>query len=113
MNIATFNKEVEFSDIKPTIRLILETSISKEIRILLKKGQFMKEHKAPLPIVVHLLTGEIVFGVPGKSKLLKAGSILSLDANVMHQLTAREDSVVRLTWLKMDDKERVEISAKN
>ena len=51
--------------------MILETSFSKEIRILLKNGQTMKEHKAPFPIGVHILEGTIDFGIKGEIKSLK------------------------------------------
>jgi quercetin dioxygenase-like cupin family protein len=51
--------------------VILETSFSKEIRILLKNGQTMKEHKAPFPIRVHILEGTIDFGIKGEIKSLK------------------------------------------
>ena len=44
MKIETFEKKVIFND-TITTNVILETPFSKEIRILLKCGQIMKEHK--------------------------------------------------------------------
>ena len=49
MDIKSFNEKLEFSDNRIVTEVILETSFSKEIRILLKNGQIMKEHKAPFP----------------------------------------------------------------
>ncbi len=108
MQIVSFEENKEFSDTRIVTNLILETSFSKEIRILLKSGQVMKEHKAPFPIVVHILEGEIDFGVEGVIHSLKKGAIVSLEGNVKHDLFAKQDSIVRLTLSKFDTIERVE-----
>ncbi|MFT5914211.1 MAG: quercetin dioxygenase-like cupin family protein [Flammeovirgaceae bacterium] len=86
----------------------MESSFSKEIRILLKQGQIMKEHKAPFPIMVHILDGEINFGVEGNIHRLEKDNIIALAANIPRDLTAIEDSVVRLTLSKLDNAARVE-----
>ncbi len=108
MKIESFNENLNFNDNKIVTKLLLETSFSKEIRILLKQGQIMKEHKAPFPILVHILSGEINFGVQGFMKPLISGDIITLAADIPHDLTAIEDSIVRLTLSKLDKSERVE-----
>lgn len=112
MKIESFNENVVFNNDKVTTSVLLESSFSKEIRILLKQGQSMKEHKTPYSIVVHLLEGAIDFGVNGFTKPLKRGDVVSLDGNVPHDLLAKEDSIVRLTLSKYDKAERVEEVAK-
>lgn len=107
MTLQSFNDEIVYND-KVATKVILETAFSKEIRILLKSGQQMKEHKAPFPIIVHVLEGEIDFGVLGKVHNLRKGAILTLDENVPHDLTARQDSIVRLSLSKLDQASRVE-----
>ena len=107
MEFGSFTEDVNYNDDRIVTKVIMETSFSKEIRILMKKGQIMKEHKAPFPIVVHLLEGRIDFGVQGQLNLLKKGDILTLDSHVTHDLKAIEDSVVRLTLSKSDDISRV------
>lgn len=111
MNIESFNDNLDYNESRIVTKVILETSFSKEIRILLKSGQTMKEHKAPLPIVVHILEGRINFGVEGEMRLLKKGDIIALESNIYHDLTAKEDSIVRLTLSKLDDANRVKIVA--
>lgn len=110
MKIESFNEDVVFGD-KISTKVILETSFSKEIRILLKSGQLMKEHKAPFPIIVQVLEGEIDFGILGKIHKLQKGAIVTLNANVPHDLTALQDSIVRLTLSKLDTVSRVENAA--
>ena len=92
--------------------LTLTPSFSKEIRILLKSGQVLKEHKTKYPIVVHVLEGEINFGVEDLIHTMKSGGIISLEGNVAHDLTAIQDSVIRLSLFKLDNVERVEKVAK-
>lgn len=108
METASFNENLAFNENSIVTKVLLESSFSKEIRILLKQGQIMKEHKAPYPIIVHILEGEIDFGLQGVSHLLKKGDIITLTGNVPHDLTAIKDSVVRLTLSKLDKSERVE-----
>jgi quercetin dioxygenase-like cupin family protein len=108
MKIDSFNDNLIFNEDKVATQVILETPFSKEIRILMKAGQAMKEHKAPYPIIVHLLEGEVDFGVQGKVLALKKGMVITLEANVPHDLMASKDSIVRLTLSKLDQVERVE-----
>jgi len=107
MNIQSFNEHLDYNDNRIVTQVLLETPFSKEIRILLKDGQTMNEHKAPLPIIVHLLEGEIDFGVEGEIISLKKGDIITLESNISHDLTAKKDSIVRLTLSKLDDANRV------
>ena len=108
MEIESFNKYIDYNNTRIVTKVILESPFSKEIRILLKRGQIMKDHKAPFPIIVHVLKGKIDFGVEGKINLLKKGSIITLEGNITHNLTARKDSIVRLTLSKLDTALRVE-----
>lgn len=103
----TFATDLNFSDQKPRWQFMLEAAFPKEIRIALAKGQSLRRHKAPFPIVAHFPEGCIDLGVHGQSCRLGRG-ILTLDANVPHDLFARGNGVVRLTLSKQDTVERVE-----
>lgn len=107
MKQAEFNKDIFFNENKPNVTLILESEVSKEIRIAMKKGQTMKEHKTAFPIVVHILSGKISFEVEAEKYELEKGAILSLKPNVPHSLFAQEDSIVRLSLAKQDTVFRV------
>lgn len=107
MKTAAFLKDIQYNEEKVAISLLLETDFSKEIRIVFKKNQVMKDHKAPHPIVVQVLKGNIDFGVNNEVKRLNSGDMISLEAKIIHNLTALEDSVVRLTLSKSDSVNRV------
>ena len=107
MNIESFNKHLDYSDSRIATKVILETSFSKEIRILLKDGQIMKSHKAPFPIIIHVLEGSVDLGIEEELVSLKKGNIITLESNISHDLTAKENSAVRLTLSKLDDANRV------
>ncbi len=101
-----------FNEDKVTTKVLLESPFSKEIRILLKQGQMMKAHKTPYPIVVHLVSGSLDFGVAGNVHHLEEGAMLALEGNTPHDLHALSDSMVRLSISKLDQAERVEALTK-
>ena len=108
MKTASLRSELKYNEDKVSVTVMMETESSKEIRILFRKGQIMKEHKAGFPITVEIHEGAIEFGVKGEKMSLKSGDLISLEANVPHDLLAQEDSIVRLTLSKFDNVERVQ-----
>ena len=107
MEIANIYQEVEYKENKPAIKVLFETSFTKEIRIMMKKGQVMKEHQTAFPIVVEIVDGNIDFGVEGNVLDLKKGGLLALEGGVPHDLKAIKDSIIRLTLTKSDKVNRV------
>lgn len=108
MKTAALYQGLEYKANKPAIKVLLETSFTKEIRIAMKAGQLMKEHKTPYPIVVEIVEGQVDFGVQGKVFHLEKGNIIALDGNVPHDLKTIQDCIVRLTLTKQDKTSRVE-----
>ncbi|GAA5225385.1 cupin domain-containing protein [Membranihabitans marinus] len=94
-------------DSKPSVSVILKTANTKEMRIVMKAGQFMKEHTAPFPIIVEIFEGEIDFGIKGISHKLLKGDIIALEANIPHDLTCVSDCIIRLSLSVADRIERV------
>jgi len=107
MTLFKLNEETEFSN-KPKIRLLTETPFSKEIQICLGKDALMKEHKAPAPITIELFSGCIELGSLEGSTFMYPGDIAVFEANIMHSLLAKEDSIVRLSLSKSDTISRVQ-----
>ncbi|MCZ4409912.1 cupin domain-containing protein [Cryomorphaceae bacterium 1068] len=113
MKKSSFENELKYSSERVQTKLILESSFTKEIGIAMESGQIMKEHQTPFPIIVHILKGEIDFGVNGEVSRLHEGDILSLEGGIPHDLTAKKPSIVRLSLSKLDRTERVQQVAKN
>lgn len=108
MEITSLLENVVYGDKKPAITPLMETEVTKEIRIVFKKGQEMKKHQTAFPITVEIFEGQIGFTVHDIAHVLKKGQIISLKPNVSHSLIATENSIVRLTLLKSDSVERVQ-----
>lgn len=109
MVTASLLENIEYKEDRPAIKVLLDTEAGKEIRIVFKKGQVMKKHQAPFPIVVEIFDGAIDFGVNDEHTFnLKRGDLIALDSSVPHDLVALEDSIVRLSLSKKDTAQRVE-----
>ena len=108
MKLASLSENIEYNESRPAIQVLLETTSSKEIRMTFKEGQVLKEHQTPFPIVVEVFEGAIDFGVNGENQELKKGDLIALEANVPHNLKAKENSTVRLSLTKADTVNRVE-----
>jgi len=104
---ASFFTDLEFSGKSVVITPMLDSNFGKEIRIAFKEGQVMKEHKTKFPITVMTLRGSIEFGVEEEMFVLNEGDVIALEGNVMHELKATAESVVRLSLHKGDTVERV------
>ena len=107
MKTASIFKDIVFKEKGPAVSVLFETEFTKEIRIAMKAGQEMKEHKTSFPIVVQLVEGKIDFTVSGEVLNLAKGDLIALDGGVPHSLDALEESIVRLTLTKADEVDRV------
>lgn len=113
MKIASLTQDLNYHPGRPAIKVLLDSDSGKEIRIIFKKGQEMKRHLAPFPIVVEIFEGAIDFGVNEERILLNKGDLISLEGKVPHDLIAMQDSIVRLSLQKADSAVRVKEVANN
>lgn len=113
MKTASILENITFQENRPAISVLLETPFTKEIRIAMKQGQLMKEHKTSFPIVIQIVKGEIEFSLPQSTLNLTEGDLIALEGNVPHSLLALKESIVRLTLTKADQAKRVKDVAKD
>ena len=107
MIYASFTRDVIYGDTQPIITPLITNEFSKEIRIAFRAGQSMKAHKTSFPITVMIVQGCIDFGVGEERYTLNSGDVVALEGNIMHDLNALEDSIVRLSLHKSDSVARV------
>jgi len=106
MQKVSFLEDPHFSD-KPQVTLMYESSVSKEIRICMAKGNIMKEHKAPGAISIMLLKGKLLLGSKGDEISMEEGEMVSFEPKVAHSLEAMEECIIRLTLSKEDKIQRI------
>lgn len=63
-------------------------------------GQELAEHRAPAPILLQALEGELRIAAEGRELVLRPGGILQLDAGVTHSVAADVDGKLLLCILK-------------
>ncbi|MDD5051311.1 MAG: cupin [Sulfuricurvum sp.] len=107
MQHCSFLADITYGDTLPVITPILVNEFTKEIRIVFREGQSMKAHKTSFPITVMIIRGEIDFGVGDERIIFGSGDVIALEPNVLHDLNALKDSVVRLSLHKSDSVARV------
>ena len=54
------------------------------------KGQGLSEHTAPFDAVVHILDGQAEISIGGEPRMVSAGQMLIMPANIPHALQANE-----------------------
>ena len=107
MELGSIIEDLEYNESKPIIKVLFETSFTKEIRIAMMAGTEMKKHQTSFPIVVQMVEENLDFGVNNEILDLKKGDLIALDGGVPHDLKAKLDSVMRLTLTKNDQIDRV------
>jgi quercetin dioxygenase-like cupin family protein len=76
---------------KTTIALFKSEHIE-VIRMVLLSGKSLPPHKVPGEITIQCIEGKIDVTIEGANNLLVAGELLYLSGNVMHGVTALENS---------------------
>jgi quercetin dioxygenase-like cupin family protein len=71
-------------------RTLIKTPHFEVIRIVLRAGKVLAEHKAPGEITVQCLEGRMTFTTMGQMKELKAGDLLYLSEEKAHSVEAIE-----------------------
>lgn len=67
------------------------------VRISFRQGQVLDDHRAPGPVLITCVSGEIDLDVAGEAHHLEPGATIYLSGGVVHRLVARADAVVHVT----------------
>jgi len=68
-------------------------------RMVLVAGKSLPEHQVPSVVTVQCLEGAVELAAHGRSRVMRAGSLVYLSAGEPHALKALEDSSVLITML--------------
>jgi len=79
---------------------LFKTDVMEVIRLVLRAGKLIAEHKAPGEITVHCLEGCVRFTSAGTTQELLAGDMLYLQAAAPHAVEAVSDASVLVTILR-------------
>jgi nucleotide-binding universal stress UspA family protein/quercetin dioxygenase-like cupin family protein len=67
-------------------RTLVRTSAVEVVRLIVRVGQEIPQHKSEGEIIVHCLEGRVAFTALGKTQVLEAGRLLDLPAGEPHAL---------------------------
>ena len=78
---------------------LVRTTDVEVIRLIVRSGKEIPEHKAKGDIVVQCLEGAVDFTFSGKTENLRSGDLLFLEIGEPHSVKGIEDSSILLTVL--------------
>ncbi len=78
-------------------RTLLRTAAVEILRLIVRAGQEIPQHRAKGALIAHCLEGRVAFTALGKTQVLEAGKLLSLPAGEPHELKGIEDASLLLT----------------
>ncbi|XPP27773.1 MAG: cupin domain-containing protein [Leucobacter sp.] len=68
-------------------------------QVALDAGAVLAEHTAPVPIVVQVVEGAVIFRVDGAEHRLGRGGFVQVDAHTPHEVAALEPSRIVITLI--------------
>lgn len=80
-----------------TARTLVKNGALRATLMGLAPGGELASHHADGPITVHVLEGMIEFTVDARTHELPAGSLLALDAGLVHSVRSRDGAIFLLT----------------
>lgn len=87
----------EFQPRGPSVKVLSDVGVVRQVLFTFTAGQQLKEHQTSSQISVLVLRGRISFAAAGSSVEGRAGTLLQLEANVRHSITAHTNAVVLVT----------------
>ncbi|MGE5521914.1 MAG: hypothetical protein ACM3VS_18470 [Candidatus Dadabacteria bacterium] len=85
--------EIKLNDEKPAVVQIKNTDKSNVIAIGLKKDQVLKKHISPIPALLVVIKGSVLFEIEGNKTTFSTFSTYEIPVNVPHEVTGLEESV--------------------
>ncbi|HLJ81360.1 MAG TPA: cupin domain-containing protein [Ktedonobacterales bacterium] len=87
-------KLARFNPDGPGVAVLADTGAARSVVFAFRAGQLLKEHRTSSQILVQTLRGRITFSANGRDIEARAGTLLHVEADVLHSIVARTDAVV-------------------
>lgn len=78
----------------PGVTVLADTGAARSVLFAFRTGQQLKEHRASSQILVQVLRGRIAFTAQGRDIECRAGTLLHVESDVPHSITAHTNAVV-------------------
>jgi quercetin dioxygenase-like cupin family protein len=78
---------------------IVKTKMFEAVRLVVRSGTSIKEHRFDGPITLHCLEGRVMLGLSEYSRELSDGQWLYLDGGTSHSISGVQDATLLLTIL--------------
>lgn len=76
---------------------LLKTSTMQLMRLVLRSGDTLPEHRVPGAITLHCLEGEVIVTTPARPCDLHGGELVMLEGNEAHAVAAVTDASILVT----------------
>lgn len=86
-------------------KTLVKSDNMRVVLIAMHQGHEMKKHKANGPVSLQVLEGNVECTIWESSVTIKAGQFIALHKKVPHKLVAKEQSILLLTMMNMDDEQ--------
>jgi quercetin dioxygenase-like cupin family protein len=87
----------QFQDTGPFVRVLSDIGAARVVLFAFEAGQRLKEHSTSSQVLVQVLRGQITLTAGDASADARAGTLLQLEANVRHSISAKTRAVVVVT----------------
>lgn len=80
-----------------TVKILHSAPSKKIVLVTLRNGASLDDHASDCPIMVLCVSGHGSFEYSGKSKDIKEGDVVNLDARVVHKVQAKKELEILIT----------------
>ena len=98
-NVTNIINDTHFSDEEIVIHTLCTTKCTKEVAIALKAHQSMRDYESDYDIIVHIIFGALHVTIDTHHYILGSGDMIQIAKNKKHNVTAQEDTLLRVTLL--------------
>jgi len=97
MHVFDLKQLATFDSAKPKVQILAKSGHARQVLFSFRAGQGLKEHTTSSQIAVQVMSGALTFAARDESRVLEAGTLVVLEANVPHSVEAQSDVVMLLT----------------